>query len=273
MPDLGHLEAVLGDTGAGLQATLSGTLDELGSAVRLEPTGRASGPTLSRWPLGSGGGQWRHLFMGKRLRHGHPRGHRDSPSRTSTFGLLPVRARQGESNARKTAEESHRVACSIGVRPIVSGRAVAGDLLHAAGGRRSGARCRAAGCRGRQALRRLRARAEPAYVLPRSGKPHRRSRLSVGARRMGGPAQPLVGRYVPGGPRRLHLAEALRARRQGRDPTPRAWPRDDHGARRGVRRGADARPDLHRLSPADQSPVHQYRRTTGWCRTPSRRTR
>ena len=104
---------------------------------------------------------------------------------------------------------------------------------------------------------RLRTGAAVPDLLLRSGKSHRGAERRMGDRRMGGPAQSVVGRRAPAGDRRLHVAEALRPDRQGRDQAARNRAGADHGAGRGVRRGAHPRPDGHRLPAAHQSAVHQ----------------
>ncbi len=137
--------------------------------------------------------------------------------------------------------------------------AVAGDVHRRDGGRRFGARHQSGGSRqGRlHAAGWLRTGGPAADLLLRPGESHRVAERRLGARRMGGPAQPVVGRPVPGGDRRLHVAEALRPGRQGRHQAARNGTGADHGAGRGVRRRAGSWPDGNRLPAAHQPAVHQ----------------
>ena len=129
------------------------------------------------------------------------------------------------------------------------------------------------GAGGLQAALRFRAGHPAAHVLQEDRDADRNGAAGLGARRLRGPAQPLVRRSLPVRRRRLHVAEALRTRGRGRHAAPasRTSRRSPSWAKRSAPSGSRAR-----RSPATGSSStgrSSIRRTRASFPTRSRRTR
>ena len=121
----------------------------------------------------------------------------------------------------------------------------------AGGGRRRGAgHLRRATCpRTATSSRRHRARAAAAHVLLRPGEHERHAERGVGAGRLGGRAQPVVGRRLPGG------GQSSTRRRSSTGRTARAAPGCSRPTR--TRSMCSARPSARSASPARRSPAYR----------------
>ena len=119
-----------------------------------------------------------------------------------------------------------------------------------------------------QAARRLRTGVAVEDLLPRPGESHRVARHRVGARRLGGAAQPVVGRPVSIGISATRRRSST-APRQGRHQGSSHRGRSHHGAGRSLWRRASPRPTI---TPTGSSSIGRSstRRTAGWCPTRSK---